>query len=137
MHSINVYLTFNTNCREAMEYYQLIFGGELMFQVSDEKDAIEVFGDKFDKLVIHSTLQINQNITLMASDSWQGQEVIFGNSAYVSINCSSLEEINNFFNKFSQEAKFIKMHLQDTFWNAKFGILTDKFGINWMFNYQN
>ena len=57
-----------------------------------------------------------------------------GNNIALSVNCSSEEEINTFFSKLSAGGKIIDP-LKVQFWGAIFGVLTDKFGINWMFNY--
>jgi PhnB protein len=58
-----------------------------------------------------------------------------GNNLALSVNCSSEEEINHFFSKLSEGGNIIDP-LQPQFWGAIFGVLTDRFGIRWMFNYQ-
>jgi PhnB protein len=72
---------------------------------------------------------------LMASDNMPGMRYTQGNSYWVSVQCESLEEIEKLFPLFSDGGK-VSMPLQDTFWNARFGMLTDRYGVNWMFNFE-
>jgi PhnB protein len=51
----------------------------------------------------------------------------------LSIECDSIEQLERVFPKVAEGGK-ITMPLQDQFWGARFGMLTDKYGIHWMFN---
>jgi PhnB protein len=57
-----------------------------------------------------------------------------GSNFSISIDCESVEETEKLFNAFGENGK-ITMPVQETFWAARFGMLTDQFGINWMFNF--
>jgi PhnB protein len=70
---------------------------------------------------------------LMASDTLPGMPFQKGNNFSISVECGSLQEIDALFAAFSENAK-ITMPLQKTFWAPRFGMLTDQFGINWMFS---
>ena len=72
---------------------------------------------------------------LMASDTMPGMPFQQGNNFSVNINCESLEEIERFFTALSENGK-VTMPLHDAFWGARFGMLTDQFGVNWMFNFE-
>lgn len=132
MNSLIPYLFFNGNCREAMNFYQQCFAGELKLMTYG--DAPEEANDKkADKNeIMHSTLK-NDSLTLMASD-WPGGKANPGNNVHLNIDCVSKSEIETLFNKLSQEGKVIQP-LADTFWGAHFGMLIDKYGIHWMLNY--
>ncbi|MDI3319852.1 VOC family protein [Pinibacter soli] len=132
MKAFDPYLAFNGNCREAMEFYQKAFGGELKIMTYGEAPGGNQSGDEKD-LVMHSQL-VKDGITLMASDGMGDNKVTFGSSVSVSLQCSSKEEADTFFKGLNDGAK-ITMPLQDTFWGAYFGMLTDKFGIHWLLNY--
>ena len=82
--------------------------------------------------VIHARLHKGSAV-LMASDSQPGMPVSAGNNVHINVDCESVEEIERVFKAFSQDAT-VTMPLADQFWGAKFGMLTDKFGMNWMFN---
>ena len=71
----------------------------------------------------------------MGSDMQEpGGNFIKGNNIALSLNCSSDEEIKTFFSKLSEGGR-ISHNLMQSFWGATFGVLTDKYGIRWMLNY--
>lgn len=127
------YLLFNGNCREAMNFYQACFGGEL--QLMTYGDAPTEFYDTASNKneIMHSFLK-NDALTLMASD-WPNREAKPGNNIQLNIDCETKAEIETLFKKLSHEGKVVQP-LADTFWGAHFGMLVDKFGIHWMLNYQ-
>lgn len=132
MKNLNPYLNFNGNCREAMTFYAEGLSGNL--ELMPFSKAPMPLPDGADDYIMHAILTIG-DIVIMASDNMPGQPpIIFGDSTYLSISAGSLEEIEQLYTYFSQEGK-ITMPLQDTFWGARFGIVIDKFGIGWMFNY--
>ncbi len=69
----------------------------------------------------------------MASDSMPGMPLTVGNNIWVNIDCDSIPEIEQCFSALSEGGTVI-MPLADQFWGARFGMLADKFGINWMLN---
>ncbi|HXC06985.1 MAG TPA: VOC family protein [Bacteroidia bacterium] len=127
----NVYLTFNGNCREAMTFYNDCLGGKLeMMDFGDSPVEVPASGKK---LVLHSNIQ-REGITLMASDTTPDRAVTVGQNASISINCENAAQADSFYNKLSVGGKQT-MPMQKTFWGAYFGMLTDKFGVQWMFNF--
>jgi PhnB protein len=132
MKGINVYLTFDGNCREAMQFYQASLGGQL--HIAPFSDAPHEFPPEQRNYVMHANLSWGAH-ALMASDTMPGMPVHQGNNYSVCIQCESLEEIERFFAALGHRGK-VPMPLQDTFWGARFGMLTDQFGIQWMFNYE-
>ena len=131
MKDITPYLTFNGTCRQAMTFYKDILGGDL--ELMDFASSPMEVPDEAKNYIMHAILTSN-GVTLMASDTMPNQPVTNGNSVSLSINCQSTDEINHLFNSLSEGGE-ITMPLEDTFWGARFGMLTDKFGTCWMFNY--
>lgn len=131
MKDITPYLTFNGTCRQAMTFYKDTLGGDL--QLMDFASSPMDVPDEAKNHIMHAILT-NNGVTVMASDTMPDQTVTNGNSVSLSINCQSVEEINHLFNSLSDGGQ-ITMPLDDTFWGARFGMLTDKFGTCWMFNY--
>ena len=131
MKDITPYLTFNGTCRQAMTFYKDILGGDL--ELMDFASSPMEVPDEAKNYIMHAILTSN-GVTLMASDTMPNQAVTNGNSVSLSINCQSTDEINHLFNSLSDGGQ-ITMPLEDTFWGARFGMLTDKFGTCWMFNY--
>jgi PhnB protein len=86
--------------------------------------------------IMHIALPIGQNV-LMASDALEsaGRTVTTGNNFSISVNAESEEEAEKFFNGLSAGGR-ANMPLEKTFWGAYFGMLTDKFDINWMVSYE-
>lgn len=132
MTQINAYLNFNGHTREAMNFYKECLGGELVMQKIAESPMAAQMPSDMGAKILHSSLT-NNGIVLMASDC-RGAAVVNGNNIALCINCGSEAEINSFFNNLAEGGK-INEPLQQSFWGATFGSLTDKFGIHWMFNY--
>jgi len=133
MTQLNVYLTFNGNCREAMTFYNDCIGGTLNLQTFGDAGG-EATPEAERDLVMHANI-VKDGFLLMASDtSEQHGSVTTGSSISLSMNCDSEEEINSMFAAISAGGT-VTMPLEDTFWGARFGMFTDKFGMPWMMNY--
>jgi len=131
---INSYLTFSGNCREAMMFYKDCLGGELMLQTVGESPLAEKLPKKMKEFILHASLS-NGSFVLMGSDMVPDSGLVKGNSVSLSLNCSSEEEIKRCYQKLAEGGK--KDHpLENTFWGALFGDLTDKFGNHWLLNFE-
>jgi PhnB protein len=131
---INSYLTFNGNCREAMTFYKECLGGELILQTIGESPLANKMPPQMKECILHATLKKN-NLILMGSDMAPSPALIKGNAVSLAINCDSEEEIKNYYKKLSSGGK--EDHpLENSFWGALFGDLTDKFGNHWLLNYE-
>ena len=133
MKAIVTYLNFNGNCREAMKFYQRCLGGELSIMPFSE--APGDFPKEAKDRVMHARVTKDGTTLLMASDTMPGSNFVQGTNFSISIDCQGAEETDRLFTAFGENAK-ITMPLQDAFWGARFGMLRDKFGINWMFNFE-
>jgi PhnB protein len=135
MKEITTYLTFDGNAREAMTFYKKCLDAELhMMSFSEAKGQFD-FPEEAKDRIMHARLTRGSAL-LMASDTMPGMPFRQGNNFSISIHCESRQEIEKLFASFSENGK-IGMPLQDTFWGAYFGMVTDQFGINWMFNFEN
>lgn len=137
MAQVNPYLTFNGNCEEAFLFYKEAFNREFQFigrfkDTPSENPLSEELGNK----IMHVSLPISQETVLMGSDSDEtfGNVPSTGNNIALSINTQSETEADTLFEKLSSGGK-VTMPMEKTFWGAYFGMFTDKFGINWMINY--
>ena len=141
MAQVNAYLTFNGNCEEAFIFYKSVFGVEYgdinRFGDMPPTDGKELSGEDKNR-IMHVTLPISQETVLMGSDTGGEWASHFnkGNNISLSVNTDSREEAERLFNGLS-EGGTVTMPLADTFWGAYFGMWTDKFGINWMVNYDD
>lgn len=141
MITVNLYLTFNGNCEEAFLFYQSVFGGEFSYigrfkdMPSDDENCKPMSEEDGNK-IMHVSLPISKETVLMGSDT--GGEwspiLVQGNNFAASVNTGSREEADRIFNGLSQGGQ-VAMPMENTFWGAYFGMFADKFGINWMVNY--
>lgn len=130
MAQLGPYLTFDGNCAEAMNFYKEVFGGELRMQKFGDA-PMDSPADSKDR-IMHAHLG-NGAFNLLDSDGMPGQAPIQGNNVTLNVGSETKEEQEKYFNKLAEGGK-VTMPLQDTFWGANFGMLTDKFGMHWMFN---
>ena len=134
MTAINAYLTFNGNCREAMNFYKDCLGGELHLQTIGESPLAAKMPAQMKECILHATL-IKDGLVLMGSDMVADKGLSKGNNISMAINCSSKEQIESFYDKLSAGGN--KDHaLEQTFWGATFGDITDQYGNHWLLNYE-
>lgn len=138
MATINPYLNFTGNTEDAFNFYKSVFGGEFVGGISrfrDAPDADNLPEDELDK-VMHIALPVGEKTMLMGTDALEsmGQKVTEGNNFYISVQAGSKEEATGIFNGLASGGE-VTMPLEDAFWGAYFGMLTDKFGIQWMVTY--
>jgi PhnB protein len=141
MATINPYLNFNGNTEEAFNFYKSVFGGEFA-AVMRFKDApagdcegMKVAESEREK-IMHIALPIGNGNILMATDGLEsmGQNFKVGDNFSISISADSREEADELFSGLS-EGGTVEMPLADAFWGDYFGMLQDKFGIQWMVSY--
>lgn len=138
MAAINPYLNFNGNTEEAFNFYKSVFGGDFL-RLERFKDTPE--GDKMSEQdkekIMHISFPIGKQNLLMATDALEsmGQKLVPGNNFYIAVSVESKEEAKKIFDGLAAGGK-IEMPLADAFWGAYFGMLKDKFGIQWMVSYE-
>ncbi len=134
MTKVDIYLNFNGNTEEAFNFYKSVFGGEFsaLQRFKDTPEAGKLSPADQEKLM-HISLPIGSSMTLMATDALEsmGQTLVVGNNFSISLGADSQEEADRIFGQLSAGGN-VEMPLQITFWNAYFGMFTDKFGIQWM-----
>ena len=137
--TMHPYLNFNGNCEEAFQMYKEVLGGEIEFlgRYSEmPAEVLESAGDVDKDLVMHATLRTGAGDVLMGSDvggDW-ANNFTAGTNFSLSLNADSREHAESIFGALS-EGGTVGMPMNDTFWGDYFGMLTDKFGINWMVSF--
>ncbi|HNU87298.1 MAG TPA: VOC family protein [Ferruginibacter sp.] len=133
MKGINGYLTFNGNCREAMQFYKECLGGELHFQTIGESPLSDKMPRQMRDSILHSTLS-KKGLVLMGSDMVANDGLSKGNAVSLMLDCSNEKEIRSFYEKLSLGGT--RNHpLEISFWGALFGDLTDKYGNHWLLHF--
>lgn len=133
MAAVNPYLTFNGNCASAFLFYKEVFGGAFIhfIRFSAVENESKEEGDK----VMHVSLPIGNGTILMGSDAPSTfGELIIGQNMAVSVSTSSETEVKRIYDALSREGVVI-IPLEKTFWGALFGLFYDRFGVQWMVNY--
>ena len=141
MANVSTYLNFPRNTEEAFNFYKKVFGTEFQGQgIMRMGDAPPQEGypplDPKDKnLVMHVSLPTIGGHVLMGTDAPEsmGFKVNVGNNVYINLEPDTRKETEKLFNALAAGGT-VSMPLSDQFWGAYFGSLTDKFGIQWMFN---
>jgi len=129
---INPYLTFNGQCREAMNFYKDSLGGELTLQTVGESPMADQWPAAMQKNVLHSSL-MRGSLVLLASDMAVEGEGVPGTAISLSLTCSTEEELQACFSKLSAGGQ-VQRPIHD-FFAGKIGAAKDKYGIQWLFYY--
>jgi len=116
-----------------MTFYQDCLGGELTFETIGESVIVDKMPNIMERSIMHAVLA-KDDLVIMATDMVEERGLIKGNSISMMLNCNSEEEAQSFYRKLSAGGK-ASHPLQETFWGALFGDLTDRFGNNWLINY--
>jgi PhnB protein len=133
--AVSLYLNFNGNCREAVDFYADVF--------NVEKNEVMTFGEgpqnpenplpkEAENLIMHTFLNIS-GMKIMFSDTLPGMMFKTGNNINITILESDTEKIKSWFDKMKVGGS-VEMDLQQTFWSKLYGSLTDKFGVPWQFS---
>jgi PhnB protein len=127
---LNPYLSFPGNARDAMEFYNGVFGGTL---------TLNTFGDYGDKAapeadqIMHGLLETDRGFTLMGADNPPGTEYKAGNNLAVSLSGDDADELRGYWEKLSSGG-VVTVPLEKQMWGDEFGMCVDRFGTTWMVN---
>jgi PhnB protein len=132
--AIQPYLHFGENCKEAMQYYHSVFGGNLEIMHIGESPSKEHFPVEIHNQILHASLN-NGDFHLLASDMCGQGDLNQGNSVQLSLNCSSKAEIEKLYQQLSEGGKVLQK-LDKQFWGALFAMVIDKFGVRWMLSFE-
>lgn len=138
MLKLNPYLNFTGNCEEAFNFYKSVFGGEFSYigRFKDMPADYKVDPSETEK-IMHISLPMGEGNILMGSDvpASMADTYRLGSNISLTVSPDSENEAQRIFNQLS-EGGIVTMPLDKTFWGSLFGMLTDKYGINWMVDYE-
>ncbi|WGF92023.1 VOC family protein [Aequorivita marisscotiae] len=130
---IEANLAFSGNCREAFNFYQEIFGGEIKNTETYENNEIDI-PDNYRNKWQHAELK-GKNFTLLGYDASPDTPLTDGTNIHLGVDMDTENEAKEAFEKLASSGK-IHTSFQKTSWGAQYGRCTDKFGIGWMINYK-
>jgi PhnB protein len=128
---LNPYLSFRNTAREAMDFYQSVFGGELTRSTFAEFHASDDPAEQ-DK-IMHSMLTTGGGQVLMASDTPNSMDYTPGNNYSISLSGDDDAELRGYWEKLSAGGT-VAMPLAQAPWGDTFGMCTDRFGVSWLVN---
>jgi PhnB protein len=127
---LNPYLSFDSDARQAMEFYRDVFGGNLTINTFGEFGAAGT--PEADK-VMHSQLETDSGFTLMASDTPADMQRNPGDNISVSLSGDDADTLRGYWQKLS-DGGTVTMPMEKQMWGDEFGMCVDRFGIPWMVN---
>jgi PhnB protein len=129
---VQPYLMFGGRCEEALEFYRRAVGAEIvkvmLFKDSPQPPPPGVLQPGFENKVMHSSFRIGKS-EIMASDGCSQGSTFSGFSLSLAVKAEA--EADRYFNALAEGGQ-VKMPLGKTFWSPRFGMLTDRFGVDWM-----
>lgn len=141
MPKVNIYLNFEGNCEEAFRFYQSVFGGEftrlLRYHQMPEVEGMPLITEDVSDRIMHIVLPISDETQLMGCDTvgeWSPR-LLTGNNFSVWVSADTKESAERMFNVLGEQGH-ASMPMIEQFWGDYFGMVTDKFGINWMINFR-
>ncbi|MCQ4211355.1 VOC family protein [Streptomyces longispororuber] len=129
---LNPYIAFNGDARQAMEFYQEVFGGELAAMTFGSAGGGGAPADFADK-IMHAVLETPDGFTIMASDTPPGMNHTPGTNISVSLSGDDTEALRRYWDKLSSGGT-VAVPLEKQMWGDVFGMCSDRFGIQWMVN---
>lgn len=130
MLGLKPYLSFNGNCKEATDFYVRCLNGQVLFSQTYGESPMDREGMS-DK-IMHTSVQIGDSV-FMACDTPAEQGVTTGSNISLALGSDDIPATEKMFNEMA-EGGTVLMPMQETFWAERFGVLTDKFGLTWLFN---
>ena len=134
---INIHLNYNGNAEEAFTFYKSIFGGEFakVMRIKDMASPEFPVDESEENKIMHIALPIGYNV-LMANDvpAILGTTNENENRSKIAIGAESKEEADKLFNGLSAGGT-VEMPIQDSPWGSYFGMFRDKYGIEWMIDF--
>ncbi len=139
MARVSTYLNFPGTTEQAFQFYREVFGTEFAGPIARFSDAPahpdHPLSEADQQLVLHIELPILGGHLLMGTDSVEsmGMKIVSGNQVHINLEPDTRDEAKRLFEALT-EGGSVEMPLQDMFWGAYFGSLTDRYGIHWMVN---
>ncbi len=136
--ALQLFINFNGNCREAVEFYAKTFktsAPKFMTFGEAPPDPEMVLDEKEKKLIMYTDLNI-LGLTVMFCDTPPGMPYVQGSNISLTVVTKDADEIKRLFRELSAGGE-VDMELQETFWSNLYGMATDKFGISWQFSHDS
>ncbi len=135
--SLAVYLNFPGTAREAVAFYEQVFGvsaGMIMSFGDGPQSPDFPMPEAVKSRVMHARLLINGD-WVMFSDTWDDSQYVEGNNFTIAYFGKDTAQLTDIFNKLAEGGK-VTQPLTETSWSPLYGQVTDKFGVGWQINFE-
>ncbi|TDL39779.1 VOC family protein [Arthrobacter nitrophenolicus] len=129
---LNPYLSFRDNAREALNFYQSVFGGDLRVSTFGDYQASEDPAES-DK-IMHGMLTTPQGLVLMGADTPNSMEYREGSAISISLSGEDEAELRGYYDKLSGDGGSVTVPMEKSPWGDVFGMCKDRYGIGWLVN---
>lgn len=123
------YLHFAGNCEEALNFYKIVFNGEIGSINRYDNPALNV-PEEYKNKILHTELTFGENI-IMADDLMPGAAIEYGNGSALNIMFDNLDDATSAFNQLAEKGNILVL-LEKQYWGSWLGEVIDRFGITWM-----
>jgi len=130
MIGIHPYIAFRGNCKEAIEFYKQAIGAELVYAQAYGDSPMAEMGQA--DAIMHCTLKVGDT-NIMMCDDFHTEGLKPGGNISLAIGMNEVDRAKQIFSNLSDGGN-VTMPIDKTFWAEAFGMVADKFGINWMVN---
>ncbi|TQJ36366.1 VOC family protein [Arthrobacter sp. SLBN-122] len=129
---LNPYISFRDNAREAMNFYQSVFGGELTLSTFGDFQASEDPAEA--EKIMHGMLTTTQGLVIMGADTPNSMEYHPGSAISISVSGDDEVELRGYYQKLSGDGGAVTVPMEQSPWGDVFGMCTDRYGIAWLVN---
>lgn len=129
---LNPYISFRDNAREAMNFYQSVFGGELTLSTFADFQASEDPAEA--EKIMHGMLTTTQGLVLMGADTPNTMEYHPGSAISISLSGDDEAELRGYYEKLSTDGGTVTVPMEKSPWGDVFGMCTDRYGVAWLVN---
>lgn len=128
---VSAYIGFKDNAKEAAEFYKSIFGGELYMDTMGKYSDNMPMADEDKDLIMHGYLKGDNGLELMMADTPSSMEFREGSRITLALNGDDENTLREYWDKLVEGGN-VTIPLSKAPWGDTFGMLVDKFGVNWM-----
>ncbi|BCW75562.1 VOC family protein [Arthrobacter sp. NicSoilB11] len=129
---LNPYISFRDNAREALNFYQQVFGGELTLSTFGDFQASEDPAEA--EKIMHGMLTTTQGLVLMGADTPNSMEYHPGSAISISLSGDDEVELRGYYEQLSGDGGAVTVPMEKSPWGDIFGMCTDRYGVAWLVN---
>lgn len=131
---IHPQIVFNGNCQEVMSYYEGVFGVEHSSVIHYGDNPGSKLDEDLKKLILEASIPLYDNYLLL-SDAMPGKPARFGSNFHIAIRSGDLGKMKEDFRKLAESGKVIH-EFGESYWSDAYGVVQDKYGVQWQFDYR-